>query len=277
MRGKQLYVDRPLITAFPYHADLFAVIQDIPTADKWIMNYMLRLRVNKICVNNMFLDFATGDACNLINNSPFIKLNIAERESIEDIIEFAVDTIDNDRYIYVPVDRYYISVCDEYLKYHMNHDMLISGYDAEKRVLYYPIKDSRFLNDDRYCWGVDIYPRLIRNIGTMKEGKCITPLRSYQILLEHKKLMYKTLDFMLGERCLRITGNDIEGYCEIVSNVFPGAVAEKIVVAELGHGDAFKLLIFFFLNDKDSALRSMQDNNSGVEGLYIFCLRLQAI
>lgn len=30
----------------------------------------------------------------------------------------------------------------------------------------------------------------------------------------------------------------------IVPNVFPGAVAEKIVVAELGHGNAFKLLIF---------------------------------
>lgn len=321
MKGKkQLYVDRPLITAFPYHADLFAVIQDIPTADRWIMNYMLQLRVNKICVNNMFLDFATGDASNLINNCPFIKLNIAEREGIEDIIGFAVDTIDNDRYIYVSVDRYYISVCDEYLKYHMNHDMLISGYDTEKKVLYvsdffvngryeqkelpfsefieaynnfnknqyslyedvmqftkrqdfryrfdadtaielineyitaynsdrryYPIKDSRFLNEDRYCWGVDIYTQLIKNIGTMKEGRCITPLRSYQILLEHKRLMYKALDFMLGERRLRITGNDIESYREIVKK------AERV-----------KMLILKYQASGDERLL---DNASDILGL----------
>ena len=288
-KRKQLIITKPLVTAFPYHADLFSVISDIPTAEEWIMNYLLQLRVNKIGVYDLFLDFATGDADNLINNCPFIKINAIERNQIDNIIEAVIAAIDEDKYIYVSIDRYYIRECDEYNICHMNHDMLISGYDKTKEVFigsdffvsgkyetkeisfsefrdaydnynrnaysvfedvllitkrtgyrykfneelamellceymaasntnkrFYPIKDQRFLNNDRFSFGIEIYEVLIKNIGTIKEGKCISPIRSYHVLYEHKKLVFKMLNLLLASRCLKLVNDDIEAYRDVI-------------------------------------------------------------
>ncbi|MBB6024301.1 hypothetical protein HNR77_005409 [Paenibacillus sp. JGP012] len=54
----------------------------------------------------------------------------------DDITQFIIDAIDEGNYLYLSIDRYYISSYRQYGKWHEPHDMLIYGYNQQKSVFY---------------------------------------------------------------------------------------------------------------------------------------------
>lgn len=54
----------------------------------------------------------------------------------DDITQFIIDAIDEDNYVYLSIDQYYIAAYDNFGKVHAPHDMLIYGYNKEKQMFY---------------------------------------------------------------------------------------------------------------------------------------------
>jgi len=70
---------------------------------------------------------------------PFItyqKLEVAIVDGYKSgVLDFICDSIDRGRHVHVYADEYYISHNRAYQTFHFPHEMLVSGYDKEKRTL----------------------------------------------------------------------------------------------------------------------------------------------
>lgn len=54
----------------------------------------------------------------------------------DDIVQFIIDAIDEENYVYLSIDTYYISAYKNFGKKHAPHDMLIYGYNQKKKMFY---------------------------------------------------------------------------------------------------------------------------------------------
>lgn len=128
----------PFITSFPQHANLFAIICNNPNALPWIYNHYIQLRINKHPTQASYLDFCTGDNWEMIRRCPFLEVFSESITRIEkdyySISEYITKSVDLGLYVILPIDWYYISISDSYMKYHQNHDLLCFGYDNDLSI-----------------------------------------------------------------------------------------------------------------------------------------------
>jgi len=130
----------PLITSFPRHANIFSILQNDELILGWFFENYISLQINKI--SDLKLDFHIGyDSITILKYCPFIIYDLQDRVLIDlaysDILDYFIDKIDQDIYLYFMVDKFYISnYRQEYGKKHIYHDILIYGYDKEKQVFY---------------------------------------------------------------------------------------------------------------------------------------------
>lgn len=64
-------------------------------------------------------------------NREYLDNDILKALGISDFIEYIISCINNNRYIYLCVDYYYLPQTDSYLLNHNNHDLLIYGYNKD--------------------------------------------------------------------------------------------------------------------------------------------------
>lgn len=131
---------RPFITSFPQHANLFSIISNNPSSFPWIYNHYIQLRINQKACHTANLDFCTGDNWEMIKRCPFLDVYSQPLSKINNtyssIIDFIIESIDLGLYVILPIDWFYINLSDAYHKWHINHDLLCFGYDAEKEILH---------------------------------------------------------------------------------------------------------------------------------------------
>ena len=197
--------EKPFITSFPQHANLFSIIHSNPSSFPWIYNHYIQLRINKKPNHIANLDFCTGDNWEMIKRCPFLDIYSQPLSKINNtypsIIDYIIESIDSELYVILPVDWFYISISNVYKKRHVNHDLLCFGYDADKKIFhvadffanqqynhytctYEEIETSyKNINFSQYC--------IINSIFTLKLHK----RQTYQFNVELFKLLLQ--DYLL--------------------------------------------------------------------------------
>jgi len=142
--------------------------------------------------NNMFYDSGPLD---ITFNSYKVGLQL-------DIKQYIISAIDNNNYVVIFIDEYYLKSRPAYQKFHCLHEIMIWGYDAKK--FYYSAFDRKLLIsafpqnqiDDAYRFGYDmnipaatnwingksiilIKPKLIQNPYTFSVKRFIENLKMY--------------------------------------------------------------------------------------------------
>lgn len=137
---KKIFVQRPWITTYPTQS-YFVACDKKGLADYWLLEFSLNLSAkydlqSRICSGKV--DFYSPEpfrAC------PWIKHQEIWYEFLPslniDFIEFVVCAIDQNYYVLLKLDRFYIECAPEYGESHFQHDVFIYGYDIEKKELYF--------------------------------------------------------------------------------------------------------------------------------------------
>ncbi len=124
----------PTISCYPEYGFIFSLIEN--DFNPWILNNFIQIRLIPDWEN--FLSFDNHEQllsqCPLFTYSSIPSYDINCR--YEDIIEFVTESVDEDKCLYVYIDRLYIKKLYEYDKFHFIHRMFIVGYDMENEELY---------------------------------------------------------------------------------------------------------------------------------------------
>ena len=139
---KKLAMKYPKITCYNQHANLLSILSAV--GDEylpWLYNYYIQLQfandINYIEIGAR-LDFENlfeWESCPFLYYQKFNRKFVSLKWN--NIIDFIVDCIDNDYYLYLTVDCYYMDIY--YRHYNINHfihPLLIYGYNLEEKYLY---------------------------------------------------------------------------------------------------------------------------------------------
>ena len=145
----------------------------------WIYNNYISLWIYARRRRKEYMvDFKYDKDINYYEQCPMLKAEIIEVRKKHNIIDIIRDSIDNKRYIFLAVDTYFIDLwwSDVRRKRHSEHEMLILGYDNEKKVIFvadffkhsYSIQEIVYLD---FRMAFDAYMGYIRerdNVETVK-------------------------------------------------------------------------------------------------------------
>lgn len=124
----------PTISCYPEYGLIFSLIEN--DCNPWILNNFLQIRLIPKWEN--FLTFDNHDQllsqCPLFTYTSIPSYDI--NRSYENMIDFVTKSINEEKCLYVYVDRFYIKKLSEYARFHFIHRMFIIGYDMENEELY---------------------------------------------------------------------------------------------------------------------------------------------
>lgn len=130
----------PEITAFPYHANIFAILRNYNDTLPWFYTYYIQLEYQPTEKGAGRLDFCTAWPTGHIRNCPWLNSSIVSKRFIKkkwcSIIDYIIDCIDDENYILCDVDEYYISHYVRYHKINYQHEIFIYGYDESEKELF---------------------------------------------------------------------------------------------------------------------------------------------
>jgi len=123
------------VNGYLFYAYPYSILNTFPEYNDYLMEHYIRC-FGYIAeeLNNMAFGYADGVSYNDIfyNSGPLdIVFHSCTAGLQLDIGEYIVSSIDNNNYVVVFVDEYYIECRPAYQKYHRLHDILIFGHDAK--------------------------------------------------------------------------------------------------------------------------------------------------
>lgn len=134
MIKKILDMNIPRISVFPIYGYILSILPKEKT-EPWIYNIFIQLRYLD---NEHILFFEQYRS--LIDGCPYINRNTIERTQIDRnykcIIDYIEDMISQDKYIFLHIDRFYISFFEEHNQKHVWHELLVFGYDKKEKLFY---------------------------------------------------------------------------------------------------------------------------------------------
>ncbi|MGN6713916.1 hypothetical protein [Anaerocolumna jejuensis] len=151
----KLPIKYPIITSYPEHADLLAVLQNNEGSIPWIMNNYIQLYMRKDAQLSypafpFFFRHFNFDSCPCID---YMRIN---REFINttwpSFINFVIQTVDMGYYIYLLLDQYYIKCTSYYQKKMFKHPTLIYGYNLIEDT----IDIADFYENGKYKFTYDV-------------------------------------------------------------------------------------------------------------------------
>ncbi|WP_027629583.1 hypothetical protein [Ruminiclostridium cellobioparum] len=134
MNRKTLYMQDPIVSTYTSYGSLFSIIQD--KMWPWVFNNFIQIRYAR-----GWKIYAFDNHHMFLSNCPNIAYYILPQGIIinkwnKSLKELIIDSVNSDYYLFLYVDRYYISKSDYYLNYHFPHEIFIYGYDLEKDIVY---------------------------------------------------------------------------------------------------------------------------------------------
>jgi hypothetical protein len=124
------------INGYLFYAYPYSILNTFPEYDDYLMEHYLQC-FGYIAegINNMAFGYADGVSYNdmFYDSGPLDIFVHSYTVGLQlDIKEYIVSSIDNDNYVVIFVDEYYIESRPSYQKDHRLHDILIFGYDDDK-------------------------------------------------------------------------------------------------------------------------------------------------
>lgn len=146
-----LPVKYPMITTYTQHAHLLSILSNHEETYPWIMSNYIQLYTNKDYKYNwsdfyfpLPYELRPSDTCKWIHTQKIHKDRISSEWG--SIIDFIIDSINNNNYLNIMVDCYFISQYNDYKKHHQIHESFIFGYDYTQKIFF----SSDFFNKNGY-------------------------------------------------------------------------------------------------------------------------------
>ncbi|WP_410768008.1 hypothetical protein [Fontibacillus sp. BL9] len=139
---KILQVEKPTVAVYKRYSHFLGIMEKDKEALTWVINHFLQLQSEKSMEEDIhWLSFYTGHPLLVRHcNNPFLYIQEIETElvsSLTDLAQFIIKCINNDQYVYINCNSYYIPNSVYYLKYHKRSQVLVCGYDSEEGLIYY--------------------------------------------------------------------------------------------------------------------------------------------
>ena len=123
------------LTTHVYGASITAAISDIDNSIKWVYNNYINI-FYRTKTKDYFFDFFFFEE----HSCPFLIFNTVPRTTIQssykEVIDFLCKSLDDEHYIGIVLDKYYLSCSPYYLSTHYYHPVFIYGYDSNLLVFY---------------------------------------------------------------------------------------------------------------------------------------------
>lgn len=131
----ELKVVTPSIKSYQFIAFPLSIIEQYNESKKWLYNNFIQLAYDKNKNSPVPFCFYMFD----YTINPYldvIKLTRGIRSLVDfNIIKFAEKAIENEYYLYLNVDEYFIPNRRSYNHQHLSHDILVYGFDKKRQVL----------------------------------------------------------------------------------------------------------------------------------------------
>lgn len=119
----------------------------------WYYNHFIQICSQTGDDGKIVLDYAEGMFvhCDLISH---VKIGYEELKEVADITGYIVENINEDKYVIICMDEYYLSEKPNYRKTHFVHESIIYGYDSvERKFIGYGFNGERIM--DRLVFSYD--------------------------------------------------------------------------------------------------------------------------
>lgn len=152
----KLPVTYPVITSFNHHAHILSILGCYDYAMEWIMINYIQLFCHKYTETSCLCDFyfsypfeiRPADTCYWLSTQKINRNRIAYMDT--DIVTFVKDSIDQSQYVHLMVNLNYLKPSLCYQKKDYPHDILIYGYDEERKLLF--CSDFVFTKQHKYSF-----------------------------------------------------------------------------------------------------------------------------
>lgn len=132
-----LPLDKSIVTTIPSHANFLSIAMIGNKGIDWLCNYYVNIYVKynkggwRDSCKASFIDWGTLDR----NYTNIVKSYFVPRFMIDSLFDFLLKSLNNNYYINLRLDDYYLPCCNIYLKRHNYHNTLISGIDFENKIV----------------------------------------------------------------------------------------------------------------------------------------------
>ncbi|ADL53833.1 hypothetical protein [Clostridium cellulovorans] len=230
MNKKILHMNEPIINTYNSYGSILSMIADDENAWLWLYNNFIQIRYvyswNSYFFDNHHLFF---------DNCPyFYHYNIPKSILLSkwngSMKDFIVDSINGGLYIYLYVDRYYISESSSYNRASEVHEVFIYGYDIEDNSVYIAdnLLDGKYIRTkvpfeeiENGYFNIKYKVDFFLNLHLFKKSEgAIVNFDFEQVVSSINNYLYskKTIDVSFSEKC--IFGLDaVERIVDILDNV----------------------------------------------------------
>lgn len=129
----------PKYKTYPLNTAINGILKAYGDDEVWLYNNYISLWIYALRQRKEYMvDFKYDMDINYYEYCPMLKAEIIEVGKTDNIIDIIKDSIDNEKYIFLEVDTYFIDLWwdDVGEKIHCEHQMLILGYDSAKKVIF---------------------------------------------------------------------------------------------------------------------------------------------
>jgi hypothetical protein len=245
----------PVITCYPNHANLLSVISRNENYVHWFFNNYIQLFVDKndLKRNYLRIDFFTNDpwmTCPWIHSQK-ISRSIIEKMHKTSIIDFFIESLMDNCYIYVIVDTFYVSKYQSfYNQDHQVHDLFIYGFNSEKKVFY---AADNFL-EGKYSYEAIPFSEIEEAYNQVKDLDLEDWLEGVQLLSYREKNIFWGLnhDYKFDTTKLEYELKDYLSSYKTVKRYFNPYYQWMIYASDLGFGvDIYTVLNDYLMNVED--------------------------
>jgi len=141
MSQKLLPIGEPPIRGYQHHANPLSVIasEDLDYLP-WLYSNYIQLYYDPTSITGLNFYF-NGFVPNFFTvSNPLLDIQIIKKETLHinniNIVSFILNLLDNGKYFETSINEYYISNRTAYLKRNFDHEMLVYGYDLNKKCFY---------------------------------------------------------------------------------------------------------------------------------------------
>ena len=134
MGKKKLPIEKPPVYGYQFYAYPLAIILNHEEAYPWFYSNYIQVAFDKEFKSPVPFCFYMYDH----TICPWLKVQKLQRDLIkftnQDIIDFVIKSLNENYYVYLNVDEYYIPDRRTYKKRHFSHDILVYGYDINSET-----------------------------------------------------------------------------------------------------------------------------------------------
>ncbi|WP_248925696.1 hypothetical protein [Paenibacillus hamazuiensis] len=151
MNAKKLPIKQPFIDGYKHHAMPLSIISLFEESEPWILSNYIQLYTRKYLQDVHWLDFYLLDTVMNRPNNPFVTVQRTDRTVIgpfADPIEVIIRCIEQDKYVPIEGDQYYLPHCNSYMQHHRVSGFLAYGFDREQEIIH--IMDYSYTTNNRF-------------------------------------------------------------------------------------------------------------------------------